>query len=164
MRFARFLVLAVCASHPVSSCAADSHLVTGNGFGFAVVQPESGVVSKFYEHPYSFARPDSQNPLSEGVETANFIQSLSWRETNSKSPSSAGVSSEYQEDSHVIHVTRDDGEGLFFVPFGLRRDALVISWKPSSSEPRRGGWSVEWSRAVTSQREVRISGVRIASA
>ena len=56
--------------------AAASHLVTGNGFGFAVVAPESGAVTKFYPLPYSFVRPDPANPLSEGVETANFIKSL----------------------------------------------------------------------------------------
>ena len=38
--------------------AAASPLVT-NGFGFAVVSPETPTASKFYAHPYSFARPDS---------------------------------------------------------------------------------------------------------
>jgi hypothetical protein len=39
--------------------AAASHLVTGNGFGFAVVLPDTDTVTKFYAHPYSFVRPDS---------------------------------------------------------------------------------------------------------
>ena len=58
--------------------AAASHLVTGNGFGFAVVSPESGSATKFYAHPYSFVRPDPADPLSEGIATANFIKSLRW--------------------------------------------------------------------------------------
>jgi hypothetical protein len=32
-----------------------THLVTGNGFGFAVVSPDSSTITKFYAHPYSFA-------------------------------------------------------------------------------------------------------------
>ena len=56
--------------------AAASHLVTGNGLGFAVVAPESGIATKFYPHPYSYVRPDPANPLSEGIETANFIKAL----------------------------------------------------------------------------------------
>src|ERR1700745_3083029 len=58
--------------------AAGSHLVTGNGFGFAVVAPESGMATKFYPHPHNFTRPDPANPLSEGIETANFIKTLGW--------------------------------------------------------------------------------------
>ena len=37
MRFARYLAPLVCAGLLASSPAAASHLVTGNGFGFAVV-------------------------------------------------------------------------------------------------------------------------------
>src|SRR5216110_102354 len=77
--------------------AAASHLVTGNGFGFAVVAPESGAATKFYPHPYSFVRPDPANPLSEGIETANFIRSLDW---GSKRAGNA----DYAEDSHVIRM------------------------------------------------------------
>ena len=53
-------------------------LVTGNGFGFAVVSPSSGEVRKYCAHPYSFARPDPDKPLFEGIETMNFIKSLHW--------------------------------------------------------------------------------------
>jgi hypothetical protein len=56
--------------------SAASHLVTGNGFGFAVVAPEHGAATKFYPHPYSFLRRDPANPLREGIETANFIKAL----------------------------------------------------------------------------------------
>ena len=79
MSFARFLATLVCGGLSASLPAAASHLVTGNGFGFAVVAPETGTVNKFYAHPYSFVRPDPRNPLSEGVETANFIKELGWR-------------------------------------------------------------------------------------
>ena len=81
-------------------------MVTGNGFGFAVVAPETGSATKFYSHPYSCVRPDPANPLSEGVETANFIKELGWDDGTAH-----GASAEYEEDSHVIHVRRNDGEG-----------------------------------------------------
>src|ERR1700751_2552496 len=105
--------------------AAASPLVTGNGFGFAVVSPDTGTVTKFYAHPYSFARPDSQNSLSEGVETSNFIKRLGW--TNE---SASSTTAEYAEDSQIIHTRSGPGDILVFMPFGLRQTALIISWNP----------------------------------
>ena len=156
MRFVHCLAPVVCASLLASVPAAASHLVTGNGFGFAVVAPESATVSKFYAHPYSFVRPDPQNPLSEGVETANFIKELGWRGGSAKD-----ASAEYEQDSQVIHARRSDGEGLFFMPFGLRQTALIVSWEPGSAETRRGGLHVEWSRPVKSQRVVQIGRAHV---
>jgi hypothetical protein len=132
-----------------------SNLVTGNGFGFAVVSPETAWVTKFYAHPYRFARPDIQNPLSEG-ETANFIKDLGWSDGTTHN-----VSAEYVEDSHVILASSTAGEGLFFMPFGLRQAALVITWEPSLAEAQRGHLYVEWSRPVSSQRVVRMFGSEI---
>lgn len=156
MRFARYLAAAMCASLFACFPAASTHLVTGNGFGFAVVLPETGAVSKFYAHPYSFTRPDPQNPLSEGVETANFIKSLGWNDgTTHNAPS------EYLEDSQVIHSRSNAGEGLFFMPFGLRQATLVIIREPASVEGQRGYWDVEWSHPVKSQRIVRMFGTEM---
>jgi hypothetical protein len=141
--------------------AAASHLVTGNGFGFAVVSPETGTVNKFYAHPYSFVRPDPKNPLSEGVETANFIKELGWSGGNGQTPSTVSASAVYEEDSQVIRARTKDGEGLVFMPFGLEQDALVISWEPGSAEAGRGGLYVEWSRPVILRREVRMFGAEM---
>ena len=156
MHIVRHLALLVATSLVATLPCAASHLVTGNGFGFAVVSPESGTVNKFYAHPYSFARPDPKNPLSEGIETANFIKVLDW-----KDGSVQGASAEYVDDSQVIHTRRSDGDGLVFMPFGLRQTALVVSWEPGSAEARRGGWSVEWSRPVSSDRVVRMFGTEM---
>jgi hypothetical protein len=161
MSFARYLASLVCVGLLASLPAAASHLVTGNGFGFAVVSPETGAVNKFYAHPYSFARPDPNHPLSEGLETANFIKELGWRVTNGQSPSTVSPSAEYEQDSHVIHARANDGEGLVFMPFGLERDALIISWEPVSAEASGGGLYVEWSRPVILEREVKMFGVEI---
>lgn len=153
MNFLRNFALLVCASLLASLPAAASHMVTGNGFGFAVVLPETGTVSKFYAHPYCFTRHDPQNPLNEGVETANFIKELGWSRGSAQN-----VSTDYEEDSHVIHSRGSDGEGIVFMPFGLQRAALIIDREPGSVKTQEGGWHVEWNSPVKSQKAVRLFG------
>lgn len=133
--------------------AGASHLVTGNGFGFAVVAPESGTATKFYPHPYSFVRPDPANPLSEGIETANFIKTLGW---GRRAP--AGTA-DYVSDSQVIRLRRADGTGTFFMPFGFERPALIISLVAAS--PSSAAWQVEWNRPVRSRKVLNAAGVEL---
>ena len=162
MRFDRYFGSLLCAGLLAAlPAAAASHMVTGNGFGFAVVAPETAVVSKFYAHPYSFARQDNKNPLGEGVETANFIKSLLWSGGGALSQAAESASTEYEADSQAIRTRTNDGEGLFFMPFGLRRDVLVISWAPNSAEAQEGSWSVEWNRPISFQKVVRMHGIDI---
>ena len=161
MCFDRCLTALVCFGLLASLPADASHLVTGNGFGFAVVSPENATLTKFYAHPYSFGTPDPKNPLSEGVETANFIRALGWSSASGQTPSTEVASAEYEEDSQVIHSRRSDGEGFFLMPFGLQQTALVVSWEPGSTEAREGGLYVEWSRPVSSQRVVKMFGAEI---
>ena len=106
------LVFAVCT--PLTA----SHLVTGNGYGFAVVSPEDGAVTKFYAHPYSFARPDPQNALSEGIETANLITSLGWSGDQGK----AVV--DYVDDSHVIRMRSSRGDLTGLHAFRIRSSSV----------------------------------------
>jgi GH15 family glucan-1,4-alpha-glucosidase len=122
--------------------AAASHLVTGNGHGFAVVAPERGAATSFYPHPHSFTRPDPANPLSEGIATANFIKSLSWGEPE------RAASADYVDDSHVIRLRRADGRGTIFMPFGFERPALIIAKTGSAA------WRVEWNRPLLSRKTV----------
>jgi GH15 family glucan-1,4-alpha-glucosidase len=161
MRFKHLLTSLICAVLLKCLSAHASHLVTGNGFGFAVVSPEEAKVTKFYAHPYSFGRPDTQNPLSEGIETANFIQSIVWSGKLGQTSPAHSASAAYEEDSQVIHARSGDGEGFVFMPFGLRQTALIVSWDPASADARAGGLSVEWNRPVTSQRDVRVSGTEV---
>ena len=130
-----------------------SHLVTGNGFGFAVVSPEDAAVTKFYAHPYSFLRSDPKNPLSEGVETANFIKVLGWGVRNGKS-----MSADYDEDSHVIRVRGHGGNGFVFMPFGMSRAALIVDWEPDRATAGQGGLRVEWTHPVKTARAVKFFG------
>jgi len=122
--------------------AAASHPVTGNGHGFAVVAPELGAVTKFYPHPHSYVRADPANPLGEGIETANFIKSLSWG-----APGRA-ARADYVDDSHVIRLRRADGSGIIFMPFGFERPVLIIA-KTSAA-----AWRVEWNRPLISRKPV----------
>jgi Glycosyl hydrolases family 15 len=137
--------------------AAATNLVTGNGFGFAVVSPETATVTRFFAHPYSFVRSDPNNPLGEGIETANFIKSIGWSGTTAR-----GALAAYEQDSHVIHLRSSTGEGFVFMPFGLRRSALIISWEPAQAAAPADGLRVEWNKPVKSQSSVRIAGVEIA--
>ena len=156
MFFARSPVAVVFAGLVASIPAYPSHLVTGNGFGFAVVAPETGTVTKFYAHPYSCVRPDPKDPLSEGVETTNFIKELSWG-----SQSANATSAEYFEDSHVIHSQNSEGDGLIFMPFGLSRPVLVISWEPNAKKKQADGLRVEWSHPLRSAKTVRLLGIEM---
>jgi hypothetical protein len=144
------LLLAFAVGLILCAPAAASHLVTGNGFGFAVVAPEPGAATKFYPHPHSFLRPDPANALSEGIETPNFIKSLSWGDRGQR----ARV--DYVEDSHVIRIRRADGVGDVFMPFGLERPALIISLETQRPDV---AWHVQWNRALRSQKLV--SGARL---
>jgi hypothetical protein len=152
MRFVRFVPLFLAGLLSGSSLRA-SHLVTGNGLGFAVVAPESGAVTKFYAHPYSFLRPDPLNPLSEGIEAANFIKELSWRSGDARDSSAS-----YVNDSQVIRMRRSDGEGWCFMPFGFAHAALIFGWEPGSAAAKSGNWHVEWTRRVASERKIREGG------
>ncbi len=145
MRFLAGLAVAFALCAPAGA----SHLVTGNGFGFAVVAPESGAATKFYPHPHSYLRPDSANPLSEGIETPNFIKTLAFGVPRRAS------TAQYVDDSHVIRVRRADGSGYFFMPFGFDRPALIVTSEAATA------WRVEWNRPVQSQKVVSTAGAQL---
>jgi len=154
MAVARSLAVHTCIGFLMSLPAAATNLVTGNGFGFAVVSPATATVTKFYTHPYSFVMPDPSNALSEGVPAANFIKTLGWSDQNAQVSSA-----EYEEDSQVIHTRSSAGEGFVFMPFGLRQAALVIDWEPATKS--RNGWKVEWNRSVLSHSFVKVAGQNV---
>lgn len=136
--------------------AAASNPVTGNGFGFAVVAPESATVTSFFAHPYSFVRPDSGDPLGEGVRTANFIARVGLSST----PVRDGVAS-YEEDSQVLHIRSRSGDGYVYMPFGMQRPVLVASWHAALGKAVPSGFSVEWKHPVKSIRKVRAAGAEM---
>ncbi|WP_348262502.1 glycoside hydrolase family 15 protein [Telmatobacter sp. DSM 110680] len=149
MNALRFLTAVLCFGLLLDRPAFATNLVTGNGFGFAVVSPQTASVTKFYVHPYSFVRPDPQNSLSEGIETGNFLKSLGWGDS-----ALHASRAEYEDDSHVIHVRNSAGEGFFFMPFGFPRPALIVSWQSRSEDSLAKNLSAEWSHAIKSRTTV----------
>jgi GH15 family glucan-1,4-alpha-glucosidase len=147
---------AIGASLLMSTPAAASNLVTGNGFGFAVVSPDNATVTRFYARPYRFTQPDIHNSLGEGIETANFIKSLRW-----DLPLSKHLSTQYVDESQVITARGDSGTALFFMPFGFRHATLVFSWEGPSAEAQKGCFLVEWNRPVSSQRALSMLGTQM---
>lgn len=146
------LLLGVATAIALCGPALASHLVTGNGFGFAVVAPELGRATKFYPHPHSFTRRDPANPLAEGIETANFIKELGWGKAEA-----AAV--DYLDDSQVIRMRRADGTGTFFMPFGFERPALIVDLE--SAGHRTASWRVKWNRPLRSRTVVDGAGARL---
>jgi hypothetical protein len=142
----RLLLVVLALSLPAFS----SPLVTGNGFGFAVVSPETGMLTKFYARPYSYMRPDPRDPLSEGVPTANFLKVMGWK------GEAKGVAVEYVDDSHVVRARSSAGECTVFMPFGLQQSAVIATWSPAAKQS--GDLRVEWSHPVKSQHVIRVGG------
>ena len=134
------VVFAVCT--PVAA----SHLVTGNGYGFAVVSPESGTVTKFYAHPYSFVAPDPRNALSEGIETTNFITSVEW-----SGAAGSGSAADYVDDSHVIRAHSSRGNLLAFMPFGFSHPALIVAGNAVNAG---AALDVKWLHPIRAEHEV----------
>jgi hypothetical protein len=153
MRLARLLAVLSCVT-ALTIPAAATNLVTGNGFGFAVVDPNTAAVTKLYSHPYSFMRPDPTNPLSEGIETPNFLKSLQWHDSSALNPTAT-----YEQDSHVIHLRTSSGEGFVFMPFGLSHSALILRWEPASMQS--GAWSVAWNHPIRTRRTIHIACVNV---
>jgi GH15 family glucan-1,4-alpha-glucosidase len=132
-----------------------SHLVTGNGYGLAVVAPESAAITKFYAHPYSYTHPDPKNPYGEGIETANFINSIGLTSTTP----AANISADYILDSHLIGMHSSLGSGFAFMPFGLNQNALIFSFTSNSESAAH--LQVEWSHQLTSQRSLSTFGTEV---
>jgi hypothetical protein len=153
LKIAARVLAGICVGSAFCAAATASPLVTGNGFGFAVVAPDSGAATRFYPHPYSFVRADPANFLSEGIETPNFIKRLGWG-----APGQAGAA-DYVDDSHVIRMRRADGRGYFFMPFGFERPALIVNWE--AARRSTAVWRVEWNRPLRSQRVVSAAGAKL---
>ena len=130
-------------------------LVSGNGFGFAVVSDATGHLTRFYVHPYAFVRPDRAHPLAEGIATTNFIADLAPRSL------AAEASVRYIDQSQVIRVSSQYGTGTVFMPFGLLHPALIIDWQSPSAAAATVGWTVRWTHPVASRTDVTVSGVRV---
>jgi hypothetical protein len=172
------VVLPVFAQSPVqSSAVAEIHnhspLVTGNGFGFAVVNSDGEVV-KLYAHPYRFERPNA-DITNDGPSTANLVKSFRLINGYRNRPDVSYVSqsqiiSAKVRVRSVDHPARGhDGviwDGCsFFMPFGLNRNALVAIG-PSTTVPLRYGerppeFEVTFALAINKMTHHNISGTSV---
>ncbi len=129
--------------------AAETPLVTGNGFGYGVVEGDTGEVTRFYAHPYRFMAADPDDPLEEGVSTPSLIDSGWW--------SGDVVGTSYLQQSHIIVAETGTGARHYaFAPFGLKRNVLVLATTTASDQ---ACLSVEWTHAVAA-REIVSQGAR----
>ena len=125
----------------VGPAAGATPLVTGNGYGFAVLSQSSPALSGFYAHPYSFMRADPKDALGEGVPTTNFIRELRWELPEA---TTSAWRADYLEESAVFGVDDAVGRQVFFMPFAMERNALITAWTRSSRGPSaclRATWS-----------------------
>ncbi|MBX9569470.1 MAG: hypothetical protein K2X77_11275 [Candidatus Obscuribacterales bacterium] len=113
-----------------SHISLQSPMVTGNGFGYAVLSPE-GRITKLYAHPYRFERPNPDES-KDGFETTNFLQSLRLDLESvgfthrSQDP---GINRKdnctYLRESNILSVARNDFQEIYFMPFGLHENVFV---------------------------------------
>ena len=123
--------------------ATASHPVTGNGFGFAVVAPESGTGDEILS-------PSPQlHPARSGQSAERRDRDGQLHQVAELGQAGTAGTADYVADSHVIRMRRADGSGTFFMPFGFERPALIIARRTSAP---RG--ACEWNRplAVTQSR------------
>lgn len=133
-----------------ASPAPASPLVTGNGFGFAVVSPDQAAVTQFYPRPYfSSSRPGQI--LGDGNVTPSLLSSLRWRDTGSAN------TAEYVDESNIIELRAETSRQFFFMPFSLPAPVLVASrvgGPANCLEPR-------WQLPVRRQRVKIVAGRRV---
>ena len=93
---------AACAFLIFAFSTSATPLVTGNGFGYAVIQT-NGALTKYYAHPYKFQRQNPDNVEGDGVLTANFVKSMRWKVNDGKV--GRGLNVQYVNQSHVVYIS-----------------------------------------------------------
>ncbi len=151
----RIVILAALASLLALPVPAASHLVTGNGYGFAVVQPDDARITRFYAHPYSFTAPVPGKPYAEGIETTNFLDSIAFNPRAIPGRNSA----EYLDDSHIIRIHSSSASAFVFMPFSFNRNALIVGLfvQPASAPSARPRFAVKWAHPLESSQAIAVA-------
>jgi GH15 family glucan-1,4-alpha-glucosidase len=138
---------------PATQSAKLTPLVTGNGFGYAVLSP-SGEITRLYAHPYRFERP---NPdfSKDGFSTTNLIKSLSWTE------SGQAQKVQYLKESQIMVAQASESEQLFFMPFGLERNALIAVLRAPVRRPET--LKIDWLHAIKQEENKTAAGRTVRS-
>lgn len=134
-----------------------SPLVTGNGFGYAVLATTGNIV-KLYAHPYRFERanPDKSK---DGDNTYNFLKRLSWRGPGVGS--AKGAQFGYLSESQVLSVKHDGKEFCYFMPFALKRNALIAVKRSVKKDDASLALDAVWQKAPVSEKSVTIDGLKV---
>lgn len=105
-------------------------IVSGNGFGYAVMNSR-GELTRFLAHPYAYERA-GKDPKSPGVDTLNFIDKMAWqKETLNHSPA---PEIRYINESNIMESKNSEGKQTHFMPFDLKRNALITFNSGSTKE------------------------------
>lgn len=129
-----------------------SPLVTGNGFGYAVLAT-TGDITRLYAHPYRFERPNS-DPSKDGYDTANFLKSMSW--SNQAAKTQIG----YIQESHVLSAKGSGIENVYFMPFGLKHNVLIALQRGTKSSPQVSLRPV-WQRPIEKETQKELQGLKL---
>ncbi len=125
-------------------------LVTGNGYGYAMLSAK-GELSKFLAHPYAYERA-GKDPKDSGVETLNFIESMSWGRRE-KNPLTTQM--RYVNESNIMEVSKPDGKQFHFMPFDLKRNALITINNGETKD-----LNIKWEHD-TKEEQVNINGRKV---
>src|SRR5208283_5221294 len=112
---------------------------------YAVVAT-TGEVTRLYAHPYRFEAPNA-DITRDGPSSANFLKNLAWAKTEDQSVQPA-IS--YLAQSQIISAKTPGHEDLYFMPFGLKRNALVAIRRSSGAESGASLCPV-WDHAVAKE-------------
>ena len=135
----KFLLLVV--SFPLWA-APVTPLVTGNGFGFGVVNLQSNQLTHFFVHPYKFTAMNPAQPYGTGYETSDLVSGFGW--------ASSAAEVHYLEESHIVETDTAAGKYYFFMPFGYERPAVVAYNATGTDDCLNLGWAhpVQWTGSI----------------
>lgn len=105
-----------------------SVLTTGNGYGFQLFDTTKQRITGFLEHPYRYLRP-AQDPRQDGIGRRNLAFDFYFGVGNSWLSETGRSSTEYLDQSHIIHVTHSlpsgSADSYYFSPFDFPGNAMV---------------------------------------
>ena len=146
------------AAHP--SIPADemkyrSSVVTGNGYGFAVISP-AGEMTKFYTHPFRFESPNPDQ-TKDGPNTPNLVDRLTW---NGKTKSSSKPNVSFLNESHILHLKKDGVDQYFFMPFALHHNVLIAMHMVENDKERDLSTTLQpaWHNKVEEEHSEQVVG------
>jgi hypothetical protein len=123
---------------PFSPRASFFTLPTGNGHGFQVFDVQQGRLVTFLDHPYRFLRPNADE-RKDGVERRNLLESLRLGFESEGGTSwfdGPGSKAQYVDQSGILRVADAAREAVFFAPFGLEANAMVVLWRQHDRDAR----------------------------